>query len=84
MVIHLCTGPDAKDWAPISITPSAAGSAAHRRQFNSAVIFIAGPNTRHGFDPRPITGVRCLMGINRVTGWRDRGQLAFPERPIEA
>lgn len=58
-------------------------SAAHRRQLNSAVIFIAEPNAWHGLDPRPINGVRRQMEINYVAGWRDRGQLAFPERQIE-
>jgi hypothetical protein len=32
---------------------------------------------------RPIAGVRRLMEINYVSpAWRDRGQLAFPDRPI--
>jgi exoribonuclease II len=47
------------------------------------VIFVAGPNTWHGFDPRPIIGVRRLMEINYVrSDWRDTSQLAFPDRPI--
>ena len=84
MVLYLCTGPYARDWGtdiydsnrkPIGRSPA---------DFNTAAIFIAGPNTWHGFDPRPIHGVRRLMEINYVSDdWRDRDQLAFPDRPIK-
>lgn len=84
MVLYLCTGPYAKDWGtdiydsnrkPIGRSPA---------DFNTAAIFIAGPNTWHGFEPRPIHGVRRLMEINYVSdAWRDRNQLAFPDRPIK-
>jgi len=44
---------------------------------------VPGPNTWHGFERRPIVGVRRLMEINYVRPtWRDRDQLAFPDRPI--
>jgi len=53
--------------------------------FNSAVIFVSGPNTWHGFDKRPIRGVRRFIEINYVhPSWRDRNQLCFPTRPITA
>jgi hypothetical protein len=83
MVIYLCTGPEAKDWGTdiydadrrrVGRTPAA---------FNSGVIFIPGANTWHGFEPRPIIGVRRLMEINYVRPtWRDRDQLSYPEQPI--
>ena len=41
-----------------------------------------GTNTWHGFDKRPIIGVRRLMEINYVRDWRDREQLAFPDTPV--
>ncbi len=84
MVIYLCTGPDAKDWGTDIYDAERRWVGRASAEFNSAVIFIAGPNTWHGFDPRPINGVRRLMEINYVTRWRDREQVAFPERPIEA
>ncbi len=47
------------------------------------MIFVPGPNTWHGFDRRPIDGVRRLLEINYVRpNWRERDQLAFPDRPI--
>ena len=84
MVIYLCTGPDAKDWGTDIYDAERRWVGRASAEFNSAVIFIAGPNTWHGFEPRPINGVRRLMEINYVTGWRDREQLAFPDQPISA
>lgn len=50
---------------------------------NAAFIFVPGDNTYHGFDKRPIKGVRTSLIINYVTNeWRAREQLAFPETPI--
>jgi hypothetical protein len=82
MVIYFCTGPYAKDWGTDIYDSERKWVGRASAEFNSAVIFIAGPNTWHGFDPRPIHGVRRLMEINYVRGWRDRDQLAFPDRPI--
>ncbi|MGE3528804.1 MAG: 2OG-Fe(II) oxygenase [Methyloceanibacter sp.] len=50
---------------------------------NAAMIFIPSSNTYHGFEKRPIKGVRTSLIINYVTDeWRAREQLAFPEAPI--
>lgn len=82
MVIYLCTGPHAKDWGTDIYDADRKWIGRSPAEFNSAVIFIAGPNTWHGFEPRPIHGVRRLMEINYVRNWRDQEQLAFPDRPI--
>jgi hypothetical protein len=51
---------------------------------NGAMVFIPGSNTYHGFEQRPIKGVRTSLIINYVTNeWRAREQLAFPEAPID-
>jgi hypothetical protein len=50
---------------------------------NAAMIFVPSNNTYHGFERRPIKGVRTSLIINYVTNeWRAREQLAFPEAPI--
>ena len=50
---------------------------------NLAFVFVPGDNTYHGFERRPIKGVRKSLIINYVTDeWRAREQLAFPEAPI--
>lgn len=83
MVLYLCTGPEAKDWGTDIYDMNRRWVGRSSAEFNSAVIFVAGPDTWHGFDPRPIKGVRRLMEINYVhPSWRDRDQLSFPDRPI--
>ena len=85
MVIYLCTGPDAEDWGTDIYDADRKWVGRSSAAFNSAVIFVPGPDTWHGFDPRPIVGVRRLLEINYVRlGWRDRDQLAFPDRPVTA
>jgi len=50
---------------------------------NAAMIFVPADNTFHGFEKRPIKGVRTSLIINYVTDeWRAREQLSFPEQPI--
>ncbi|MEI8396786.1 MAG: hypothetical protein WCF85_18790, partial [Rhodospirillaceae bacterium] len=64
MVIYLFTGPEAKDWGTDIYDADVKWCGRSSGTFNSATIFIAGPNTWHGFEPRPIHGVRRLMEIN--------------------
>jgi hypothetical protein len=52
---------------------------------NGAMIFIPGDNTWHGFEKRPIPGVRKSLILNYVTPeWRAREQLSFPDAPVTA
>ncbi|HLW91813.1 MAG TPA: 2OG-Fe(II) oxygenase [Roseiarcus sp.] len=84
MVLYLCTGPEAKGWGTDIYDDRRRWVGRSSAAFNSAVIFVPGPNTWHGFDKRSIDGVRRLMEINYVDpSWRDRDQLCFPDRPIE-
>jgi len=83
MVVYLFTGPEAKDWGTDIYDAEKRWVARSPGTFNSGVIFVPGPATWHGFDPRPIIGVRRLMEINYVRAdWRDRDQLAMPEQRI--
>jgi hypothetical protein len=83
MVIYLFTGPESKDWGTDIYDADRKWIGRSSGAFNSGVIFVPGPATWHGFDPRPIIGVRRLMEINYVrSDWRDREQLTFPDRPI--
>ncbi len=52
---------------------------------NTAMVFIPSDDTWHGFEARPIEGVRKSIIINYVTPeWRAREQLAFPDEPVKA
>ena len=49
----------------------------------SAMIFVPGDNTWHGFEKRPIEGVRRSVILNYVTHeWRAREQLSYPDQPV--
>jgi len=82
MVVYLCTGPEAKNWGTDIYDADKKWLGKAPADFNTAVTFIAGPNTWHGFEKRRIKGVRRLLEINYVKDWRDREQLACPNRPI--
>jgi hypothetical protein len=50
---------------------------------SAAMVFVPSDVTYHGFEPRPIPGIRKSLIINYVTDeWRAREQLAFPDQPI--
>jgi hypothetical protein len=50
---------------------------------NGAMIFVPSHNTYHGFEKRPVHGIRKSLIINYVTeDWRAREQLARPEEPV--
>ena len=50
---------------------------------NAAMVFVPSNNTFHGFEKRPIAGVRKSLVINYVTNeWKAREQLAFSNTPI--
>ena len=57
------------------------GASPFRR--NGAMIFVPGSDTWHGFEKRPIEGVRRSVILNYVTHeWRAKEQLSFPDTPI--
>jgi hypothetical protein len=82
MVLYLCTGPHTKDWGTDIYDDNKQWVGRSSSEFNTSAIFKAGRNTWHGFDKRPIIGVRRLMEINYVRDWRDRDQLSFPDTPV--
>jgi hypothetical protein len=51
--------------------------------WNTALGFVPSARSWHGFEPRRIAGVRRSLIVNYVTDeWRERGQLAFADRPV--
>ena len=50
----------------------------------AAMVFVPGDNTWHGFEKRPIEGVRRSVILNYVThDWKAREQLSYPERTVK-
>lgn len=51
--------------------------------WNSALGFVPSGRSWHGFESRRIAGARRSLIVNYVTdAWRERGQLAFADRPV--
>jgi hypothetical protein len=51
--------------------------------FNKGLIFVPSDKTWHGFEKRPMSGVRKSLIINYVgPEWRNRHELCFPEETI--
>ncbi|MDE2334784.1 MAG: 2OG-Fe(II) oxygenase [Rhodospirillales bacterium] len=51
--------------------------------FNRGLMFVPAADTWHGVERRRFEGVRRSLIVNYVTpAWRDRHQLAWPDRPI--
>ena len=47
------------------------------------MIFIPAHDTWHGFEPRPMNGIRRALIVNYVTNeWRNRHALAYPDALI--
>jgi len=73
---HASLGTDIYDAEKIHV-----GSSPFAR--NVGLIFVPADNTIHGFERRPIHGVRKSLIVNYVSNeWRAREQLAFPENPV--
>jgi len=84
-VVNLFTGPDKAGWGTDIYDREKRRVGRASSDFNASVIFLPTPYTWHGYDKRPIAGIRRLLEINYVRGdWRDRAQLAFPGSPINA
>jgi hypothetical protein len=50
---------------------------------NTAMIFVPGDNTWHGFEKRTIQGERKSVILNYVThDWRAREQLSYPDQTV--
>ena len=83
MFIYLAEAGRREDWGTdIYADPK---THAKRLEFtdNAAMIFIPAHDTWHGFEPRPMNGIRRSLIVNYVTReWRNRHELAYPDMPI--
>ncbi len=85
MLLYLSTDPGHEDWGTDVYADAVTLAARAPAEFNSALVFVPSDHTWHGFEKRPISGVRRSLIINYVTqDWRARHELAFPEQPVSA
>ena len=83
MLIYLSHDEDAVNWGtsiydgPDTLIGSSPYKSDH------ALIFVPSPDTWHGYEKRPMAGIRKNLIVNYVTDeWRARHELCFPDDPI--
>lgn len=85
MLIYLSTGPGSESWGTDIYDTERNHLGASPYGFNKGLIFVPGEDTWHGFERRPIGGVRKSIIVNYVKDeWRARHELAYPNRPVAA
>lgn len=83
MLLYLSTNPQHSDLGTDIFDANKAPVGRSPFLPNGAMVFVPSDITYHGFEARPIDGVRKSIIINFVTDdWRAREQLAFPKSPI--
>jgi hypothetical protein len=83
MLIYLSEHEDATDWGTDIYADEKTHLGATPCGFNKGIIFIPGDNTWHGFEKRPIRGVRRTIMLNYVIPeWRSRHELCYTDIPV--
>ncbi len=81
MLIYLSNEPGSEGWGTDILDQQLKLVATTPYRRNAGLIFIPAADTWHGFHRRPIDGVRRSLIVNYVKPeWRNRHELAFPER----
>ena len=85
MLVYLSTAPGAAQWGTDIYDNAKHHAGRAPAAFDRGLIFVPGSDTWHGFEPRPIDGVRRSIIVNYVVPeWRMRHELAWPEQPVRA
>ncbi|OIQ85450.1 hypothetical protein GALL_327070 [mine drainage metagenome] len=83
MLIYLNREPEAVDWGTDLYSDPHTHVGRAPAGFNHGLIFVPGDDTWHGFDLRPLTGIRKTIIVNYVAPeWRNRQELCFPNHPV--
>jgi len=81
MLIYLSDDVGSKDWGTDIYDADMRRVARTPYGRNEGLIFVPASDTWHGFEKRPIAGVRRSLIVNYVKPeWRSRHELAFPDR----
>jgi len=83
MLIYLNREPDGVDWGTDIYSDHDTHVGRAPAGFNRGLIFVPSDKTWHGFERRPMNGVRKSLIINYVgPEWRNRHELCYPDEPI--
>jgi len=83
ILYYLPDAPDQEDLGTDIYADEQTWAARAPFKWNTALVFVPGDNTYHGFERREIPRVRRSVIINYVTqDWRAREQLAYPDQPV--
>lgn len=85
MLIYLSRDADARHWGTTIYKDAETVWGTVPSPSNHALVFIPSDNTWHGYEKRPMSGLRKSLIVNYVTDeWRARHELAFPDCPVTA
>ncbi len=80
----LSTGDDAVNWGTDIYDNDKRFVESVPGDFNCSLVFVPGQDTWHGFEKRPISGIRRSLMLNYVgPEWRARHELCFPDQPVK-
>jgi hypothetical protein len=83
MLVYLSAGPGTEDWGTDLYDANGRRVGTVPFERNAGLIFIPGGDTWHGFEKRPIPGIRKSIIVNYVgPEWRSVDELAFPNEPV--
>lgn len=78
-LLSLSMAEEAEDWGTDIMNEAGQSLGRSSGAFNSAFLFIPAKDTWHGFEKRPIKGIRRTLILNYVdSNWRAKHELAFP------
>lgn len=78
-LLSLSTAPGSEEWGTDIMTPDGKSLGRSLGKFNSAFLFIPSNDTWHGYQRRPMKGIRRTLILNYVDDtWRAKQELAFP------
>ncbi len=81
--VYLSQGPDAEAWGTDLLDRALTLATTVPAVFNSALVFVPGDDSWHGFRERPIRGIRRSIIVNYVKPeWRSRHELVDPRHPV--
>ncbi|WP_370153312.1 2OG-Fe(II) oxygenase [Ferrovibrio sp.] len=83
MLVYLSDAPDAGNWGTDIYDGAKRPAGRAPADFDQGLVFIPAGDTWHGFEPRPIDGIRRSFIVNYVSpAWLARHELACPDRPV--